>query len=226
MRFNNIRIISRIHGPGVVRSAKGGTSVFRQGQPDGIRQFLVPIVGDTAIWEAEPCFPGVNWDEGFIVPSSPCVRPTFAVARRMRATQQAAGRLSADLPERGSRPLQAHGKDVPRFQDDDNPLSVVGKVARVRRRTVFSNSVMGHPGFLRLAADDEVRRPLGLRRCMDDQFIVVLHPLEPFGDIRGRIVNRPLGNFGLAAQKRGPDLGNQFLLAIGVGTKARLLVQC
>lgn len=60
LRFNNIRIISRIHGPGVVRSAKGGTSVFRQGQPDGIRQFLVPIVGDTAIWEAEPCFPGVN----------------------------------------------------------------------------------------------------------------------------------------------------------------------
>ena len=54
--------------------------------------------------------------------------------------------------------------------------------------------------FLECPAKNEVRRPLGLCRRLDDQLLVVFQPFEPFGDICRRIVNRPLTDLRLAAQ--------------------------
>src|ERR1039458_4092225 len=69
-------------------------------------------------------------------------------------------------------------------------------------RPTCAHSVMSRLPFFPFPAKNEVRRPLGLRRRMDDQFCVVLHPFEPFGDVGRRIVNRPLGNLGVCAHPK------------------------
>lgn len=69
-------------------------------------------------------------------------------------------------------------------------------------------------------AENEVRCFLRLRCRQHNEHLVLLQPVKPALEIRGGIINRPLDNPGLAAQKRGAHFGNQFLFAAGIGTEA------
>ena len=94
----------------------------------------------------------------------------------------------------------------------------MASIFRVRRLTGFSNSVMDGLAFC--PAQNEVRRLLRLRRRLHDERLVIPQLLKPAFEIRGGIINRPLANLGQPAQKRRAHFGNQFLFAVGIGTKA------
>src|ERR1039457_1732311 len=92
-----------------------------------------------------------------------------------------------------------------------------------RRATTLNSfglkSVMGGLAFSKRPAQNEVRCLLCLRRRRDDERPVVLKLLQPAFKVSSRVVNRPLNDAGVTAQKRAAEFGDQFLFAVGVGTK-------
>src|ERR1039458_10681732 len=79
-------------------------------------------------------------------------------------------------------------------------------------------SVMGSLAFRQRPAQNEVRRLLCLSRRIDDERPVVLELLQPAFKVSGRVVNRPVNDVGVTAQKRAAEFGDQFFFAVGIGT--------
>src|ERR1017187_10340462 len=95
----------------------------------------------------------------------------------------------------------------------------MASIFKVRRWTGFSKSVMGGLAFRKRPAQNEVRCLLRLCRRIDDERPVVLELLQPAFKVSSLVVNRPLNDAGVTAQKRAAEFGDQFLFAVGVGTE-------
>src|ERR1035437_10166572 len=77
---------------------------------------------------------------------------------------------------------------------------------------------MGGLALRKRPAQNEVRRFLRLRRRIDDERPVVFELLQPTFKVSSRVINRPVNDVGIPAQKRAAEFGDQFLFAVRIGT--------
>src|ERR1017187_2900911 len=94
------------------------------------------------------------------------------------------------------------------------------------RRAITLNSfglrsVMSGLAFRKSPAENEVRRFLRLRRRRDDERLVVLELLQPAFNVSSRVINRPVNDVGVTAQKRAAEFGDQFLFAVRIRSEER-----
>ena len=64
---------------------------------------------------------------------------------------------------------------------------------------------MGGLAFRKRPTQNEVRRLLRLRRRIDDERPVVLELLQPAFKVSSRVINRPVNDVGVTAQKRAAE---------------------
>src|ERR1017187_271571 len=93
------------------------------------------------------------------------------------------------------------------------------------RRAITLNSfglksVMGGPPSRKRPAQNEICPLLRLCRCIDDERPVVLELLQPAFKVSGRVINRPVNDVGVTAQKRAAEFGDQFFFAVRIGAVA------
>src|ERR1039458_2028708 len=100
-------------------------------------------------------------------------------------------------------------------------MSMDSGTGQSRRATTLNSfglkSVMGGLAFRKRPAQNEVRRFLCLRRRKDDERPVVLKLLQPAFKVSSRVINRPVNDVGVTAQKRAAEFGDQFLFAVRIG---------
>src|ERR1019366_8958521 len=94
----------------------------------------------------------------------------------------------------------------------------MASIFKVRRWTGFSKSVMGGLAFRKRPAQNEIRRFLCLCRRIDDERPVVLELLQPTFKVSSRVINRPVNDVCIPAQKRAAEFGDQFFFAVRIGT--------